>query len=67
MTTTIEDLKTHRMLLLELQFGKDIRELIAGGTVREAGARLGVHYSMISRWRQRLQVQVTEPTSAIEN
>lgn len=47
--------KTDKMRLLELRHETDIRDLVFGGTVREAAQRLGVHYSVISKWRARLR------------
>ena len=54
---TEQEGKTALMLLLEQKFGQDIKELIRGGTVRELGLRLGVHYSLIHRWRIRFARQ----------
>lgn len=58
MTTTTDNtvVKTDKMVLLEVKFGKDIRELISEGSVREVGYRLGVYYSTISRWRRMLDI-----------
>ena len=49
--------KTPKMLLLELRFGQSIEELLVGSTVREVGKRLGIHSSLVSRWRHKLGIR----------
>ncbi|KKL04837.1 hypothetical protein LCGC14_2612060 [marine sediment metagenome] len=46
--------KTLAMHLLEQLHGKTIEELIGTGEVRDVGKALGIDYSTISRWRERL-------------
>lgn len=49
--------KTPAMQLLELRFdGVDIVDLLRDGSVREAAERLGIHFSMVSKWRKRLGI-----------
>jgi len=51
--------KTEKMKNLEHEHGADIRELIATGQggVRRIARRLGVHPSIISRWREALRIE----------
>jgi len=44
--------KTPLMKYIELKFGDKLEHLISDGTVREAGKRLGIDYSTISKWRK---------------
>jgi hypothetical protein len=49
--------KTSLMRLLEVHHGKPIEDLLKGGTVREIGKRLGIHYSLVTKWRQQINKQ----------
>ena len=49
--------KTEKMKNLEHEHGADIRDLISKGSVRRVARRLGVHPSIISRWRDTLQIE----------
>ena len=49
--------KTEKMKNLEHEHGADIRDLIAKGGVRQVARRLGVHPSIISRWRDTLRIE----------
>ncbi len=51
--------KTDKMKTLEHEHGADIRDLISTGQggVRRIARKLGVHPSIISRWREALQIE----------
>ena len=51
---------TAQMRVIELRYGKPIKELLTSGSVRQVAQRLGVHYSQVSRWRKRLKVPSKE-------
>ena len=53
-----EELKTGAMLRLERRYGKSIQELLQvnGETVRQIGAKLGLNFSTVSKWRKLLGI-----------
>lgn len=46
--------KTLLMRLLEMQCGRPIEELLMEGNLEQVGAKLQIHFSTVSHWRERL-------------
>jgi hypothetical protein len=59
-----EELKTAEMFRLERRFGADIYTLLAQrqGTGDKLAKKYGVTKSVISKWRKRLGIEVSNPT-----
>ena len=51
-----EDLNTPAMRFLEEKFNLPIEQLIGAGGIKDVGARLGIGYVTISRWRHKLHL-----------
>lgn len=57
--TNLEHLKTPKMKMYELQFGKPIEELLLSNSIRQVAAMLQMHRGSVSKWRRRLNLDRT--------
>ena len=46
--------KTLAMRQIEARFGRSIEELLMEGSLTQMATRLGIHFTTISHWRERL-------------
>ncbi len=49
-----DGIKTLAMRQIEARFGRSIEELLMEGSLTQVATRLGIHFTTVSHWRERL-------------
>ena len=57
--TQLDHLKTDKMRLIEIKYGKTIEEMLTSGTCREVEKRYGIDFTTVSRWINKLNIRYT--------